>query len=158
MFTEHQMSLAGTTVYYGDYGLQALEGKRLEDKQLDNARTAIRRMIKAEKGSKLYLRCFPDRPVTSKGSEARMGKGKGAVEFYGKWVDEGSVLFEVKGVRLETAKEAMRVAGAALPLKTRFIEAPKDKEWVPPRVLPHFLLKRFQAMQDAKALKEEPKE
>lgn len=102
-------SLAGTAVHEGDYGLQVLEGGRLNDKQLDNARTAIRRVLKADKGSKLILRAFPDRPVTSKGSEARMGKGKGAVDYFAKWLSPGAIVFEVKFCRMEIAKEAMRV-------------------------------------------------
>ena len=82
-------------------------------------------------------------PVTSKGSEARMGKGKGAVDYYAKWISEGSMIFEVKGVRMEIAKEAMRCAAAVLPIKSRFVEAPPDHQAVPPRVLPFFIKKRL---------------
>ncbi|KAI9092693.1 ribosomal protein L10e/L16, partial [Phlyctochytrium arcticum] len=115
-------SLRGTTVYYGDFGLQALEGGRLSDKQLDNARTGIRRVLKkGEKGSRFFLRCFPDRPVTSKGAETRMGKGKGAVDYFATFVAEGRVIFEVKGLRQELAEKAMRVAAACLPIRTKFI-------------------------------------
>ncbi|KAJ3023711.1 mitochondrial ribosomal large subunit component [Thoreauomyces humboldtii] len=135
-------SIRGTTVYYGDYGLQALEGGRLSDKQLDSARTAIRRVIKPEKGSRFFLKCFPDRPVTSKGAETRMGKGKGAVDYFATWVAEGKVLIEVKGVRRELAEKAMRVAAAGLPIRTRFLAAQPGNR-VPPRVLPHFVRKRL---------------
>lgn len=137
-------SLRGTTVYYGDYGLQALEGGRLSDKQLDNARTGIRRIIKQEKGSRFFLRCFPDRPVTSKGAETRMGKGKGAVEYFATFVAAGRVVIEVKGVRKELAEKALRVAAAALPIRTKFVEAPAEGSRVPPRVLPFFVRKRLE--------------
>ncbi|KAI8806409.1 ribosomal protein L16p/L10e-domain-containing protein [Cladochytrium replicatum] len=150
-------SLRGTVVRYGEYGLQAMRGVRLEDKQLDAARTAIKRCLRSEKNSKLYLRVFTDRPVTAKGAEARMGKGKGAVEFYATWVAKGHVLFEVKGVRKEAAEEAMRVAAAALPVKTRFVSATEDK--IAPRCLPHFVRKvmerqKFQQQQQDSKMKQ----
>ncbi|KAI9012952.1 ribosomal protein L10e/L16, partial [Gaertneriomyces semiglobifer] len=114
-------SLRGTTVYHGDYGLQVTEGGRLSDKQLDVARTAVRRTIKIEKGARFFLRCFPDRPVTSKGAETRMGKGKGAVDYFATWVAAGRVVIEVKGVRKELAEKALRVAASMLPLRTKII-------------------------------------
>ncbi|KAJ3122571.1 hypothetical protein HK098_002750 [Nowakowskiella sp. JEL0407] len=140
-------SLRGTTVRYGDFGLQALEGGRLSDKQLDNARTALRRVIKSEKGAKFYLRVFTDRPVTAKGAEARMGKGKGAVEYFATWVSGKRVLFEVKGVRKETAQRAMQVAAAVLPIRTRFVVADESLR-VAPRVDPYFM--RRKAFEEAK--------
>ncbi|KND01065.1 ribosomal protein L16 [Spizellomyces punctatus DAOM BR117] len=133
-------SLRGTTVYYGEYGLQALEGGRLSDVQLDSARTGMRRVLKGEKGGKFFLRCFPDRPVTSKGAETRMGKGKGAVDYFATWVAEGRVVLEVKGVRKEVADKALRVAAAALPIRTRVVGV---TERVPPRVLPFFVRRRL---------------
>ncbi|KAI8592380.1 ribosomal protein L10e/L16 [Geranomyces variabilis] len=135
-------SLRGTTVYYGDYGLQALEGGRLSDKQLDSARVAIRRVLKQEKGSRFFLRCFPDRPVTSKGAETRMGKGKGAVDYFATFVAAGRVIVEVKGVRKELAEKAMRIAAAGFGIRTRFIVADKENR-MPPRVLPAFVRERL---------------
>ncbi|KAI8820864.1 ribosomal protein L16p/L10e-domain-containing protein [Fimicolochytrium jonesii] len=136
-------SLRGSTVYYGDYGLQALEGGRLSDRQLDAARTGIRRVIKSEKGSRFFLRCFPDRPVTSKGAETRMGKGKGAVDYFATFVAEGRVVFEVKGVRKELAEKAMRVAAACLPVRTKFVSEEDQKTRMAPRVLPFFVQRRL---------------
>ncbi|KAJ3215747.1 hypothetical protein HK099_006223 [Clydaea vesicula] len=148
-------SLAGTIPQIGEYALQVTEGGRLEDKQLDNARTSIRRCIKQDKGAKVYLTTFPDRPVTSKGSEARMGKGKGAVEFYAKWVSAGAIVFELTGCRKETARDALIRAARVLPLKTKVITAPKEGESrTPPRVLPFFLKQRFKL---AEALKYDKK-
>ncbi|KAJ1556944.1 hypothetical protein HK096_009963 [Nowakowskiella sp. JEL0078] len=134
-------SLRGTTVHFGDFGLQAMEGGRLTDKQIDIARSAIRRVIKSEKGSKLYLRVFTDRPVTAKGAEARMGKGKGAVEYFASWISDRKVLFELKGVRKETAQRALQIASSCLPVKTKFVMAGENR--VASRVLSYFLRKKI---------------
>ncbi|KAJ3089851.1 mitochondrial ribosomal large subunit component [Quaeritorhiza haematococci] len=149
-------SLRGTSLSFGQYGLAAVEGGRLKASQLENARTGIRRVIKQDKGSKIILRAFPHRPVTAKGSESRMGKGKGAVDYFGTWVKEGSVIFEVRNVRGELAKKAMRVAASVLPIRTKFLEAKpttttttagatnnETTSAVRPRVLPYFIRKRL---------------
>lgn len=115
-----------------------MEGGRISDRELDQARTVIRRVLKPHKGSRFYLRAFPDRPVSTKGAETRMGKGKGAVEYFATWVAEGRILFECKGVRREVGYEAMRVAAHAIGLHTRFVERDEDN-LVAPRVLPHFV-------------------
>lgn len=79
-------SLRGTTLAHGEYGLQTIEGGRLKDAQLDCIRTNLKRLLKAEKEAKLHLNVFPDRPITAKGNGTRMGKGKGAVDYFGCWV------------------------------------------------------------------------
>lgn len=135
-------SLRGTTVNYGDWGLQVVEGGRLFDRQLDAARNMVRRIIKADKGSKFYLTQFPHRPVTSKGSETRMGKGKGFVEHFATWIRSGSLVFEIKGARPEIAQRALRAAAGALPLRSRIIKANPALR-VAPRCLPHFIMKRL---------------
>eukprot|EP00842_Homolaphlyctis_polyrhiza_P000331 jgi/Hompol1/1299/HPOL_005553-RA len=101
-------SLRGTTVFKGQYGLQALEGLRLKDKQLDTARSMMRRVLKPEKAARVLMRVFPHRPVTAKGAETRMGKGKGMVDYYATWVSEGFVLVEVDGARKELAMKALQ--------------------------------------------------
>jgi large subunit ribosomal protein L16 len=136
-----QSSLRGTRVYHGDYGLQLTKGGRLKDKQLDTARGMIRRTIKGDKGSKFFLRLFPHRPVTSKGSECRMGKGKGSVEEFATWARAGDMVFEIKGARMEIAHKALKNAAACLPLPTRIVKASELK--VAPRTLPFFIKKKL---------------
>ncbi|KAI9205090.1 ribosomal protein L10e/L16, partial [Polychytrium aggregatum] len=114
-------SLRGTRVYYGEYGLQAAEGGRIRDKQLDNVKACVRLVMKSEKGAKLILRAFPDRPVTAKGAETRMGKGKGTVDYYATWVSEGRILFEIRGLPETSALEAFRIASQSLPIRTRVV-------------------------------------
>lgn len=143
-------TLRGTRVYHGEYGLQAAEGGRITDKQFDAVKSAIRLILKAEKGSKLILRAFPDRPVTSKGAEVRMGKGKGAVDYYATWVSKDRIIFEVKGLRKESARNAFRIATAALPLKTRFVELNQFK--VAPRLLPYFIRRNANATERLAAI------
>ncbi|RKO89398.1 ribosomal protein L10e/L16, partial [Blyttiomyces helicus] len=112
-------SLRGSTVSLGDWGLQTIEGGRLSDTQLDAARTCLRRVLKGMKGAGFHLRVFTDRPVTKKAAETRMGKGKGNVAYYAKWVREGTIVFEVKGVPKDVAHRALTVAGSCLPLRTK---------------------------------------
>lgn len=138
-------SLRGTRMYHGEYGLQLTQGGRLFDKQLDTARSMIRRALKADKGSRFYLVQFPHRPVTSKGSETRMGKGKGTVEDFATWAREGSLVFEIKGARKEIARKALKNAASCLPLSTRIIKASDIK--VAPRTLPWFIRKRIEAVE-----------
>ncbi|KAI8915788.1 ribosomal protein L10e/L16 [Gorgonomyces haynaldii] len=135
-------SLKGTTVFKGDYGLQVIEGGRLKDKQLDTLRLAVKRIIKQEKTAEMHMRCFPHRPVTAKGNGARMGSGKGSVDYFATWMGAGRIVLEIGGARKELAHKALSVAAAMLPLRTRIIE--KDlNEQAAPRVLPHFIRQRL---------------
>jgi large subunit ribosomal protein L16 len=109
----------GSSLAFGEYGLKALECVWLTNRQIEAARVAISRFTK--RGGKLWIRVFPDKPFTKKPAETRMGKGKGAPEFWVAVVLPGRMLFELEGVDLATAKEAMRVASHKLPIKTKFI-------------------------------------
>ena len=113
------LAQVGNRVSFGEYGLKALEPKWLTNKQIEAARVAIMRHIK--RMGKLWIRVFPDKPVTKKPAETRMGKGKGAPEGWVAVVKPGRVLFELEGVSLELAREAMTLASAKLPLKTKFV-------------------------------------
>ena len=108
----------GNKVSYGEYGLQALENDWVTNIQIEAARVALSRCVAL---GKVFIRCFPDKPVTKKPAETRMGKGKGMVESWVCVVRRGKVLFEVDGVPESIAKEAMRLASAKLPIHTRFI-------------------------------------
>ena len=109
----------GGRLEFGDYGLQALECGLLSAQQIEAARIAITRHVK--RGGKIWIRVFPDKPVTKKPAETRMGKGKGAPEGWVAVVKPGRVLYEMEGVALEDAKEAMRLASHKLPIKTKFV-------------------------------------
>ena len=109
----------GNTLVFGDYGLQALENVWLTARQIEAGRIAINRFIK--RGGKLWIRVFPWLPVTKKPVEVRMGKGKGDPEFWVDVIRRGRIIYELEGVAEETAREAMRLAQAKMPLKTRFI-------------------------------------
>jgi len=109
----------GTTVAFGEYGLQSLERCWLDTKQIEAARVAITRYMKRR--GKVWLRVFPDKSFTKKPLEVRMGTGKGGVESWVAVIRPANVLFEVDGVTLEVAKEAMRLAAAKLPMRTKFI-------------------------------------
>jgi len=109
----------GNEVSFGDFGLVALEPKRLTARQIEAARIAMTRYIK--RGGKVWIRIFPDKPVTKKPLETRMGKGKGSPEEWVAVVKPGRVLYEMDGVTREVAEEAFRLAGHKLPCKTRFI-------------------------------------
>ena len=113
------LSWVGTEINYGDYGLLALEDAWLTSRQIEAARIAITRHMK--RIGKVWIRIFPDKPVTKKPAETRMGKGKGAPEYWVAVVQPGRILFELEGVDLKTAKEAMRLAAHKLPIRTRFI-------------------------------------
>lgn len=110
----------GSTLAFGEYGLQALEPIWLEARQIEAARIALTRYMK--RGGKVWIRVFPDKPVTSKPAETRMGSGKGAVDHYVAVVKPGRIIFEIGGVSEEVAKEAVRLAGHKLPVATRFIK------------------------------------
>jgi large subunit ribosomal protein L16 len=109
----------GATVTFGEYGLKALEPCWLTNKQLEAARIAIARHVK--RMGKMWIRVFPDKPVTKKPAETRMGKGKGAPEGWVCVIKPGRILFELDGVPLTLAKEAMQLASSKLPLKTKFV-------------------------------------
>ena len=109
----------GSQVNFGEYGIKALEPAWLTNKQIEAARVALTRHIK--RGGKVWIRIFPDKPVTVKPAETRMGKGKGAPEYWVAVVKPGRVLFELEGVTIKLAKEALRLAAHKLPIKTRFV-------------------------------------
>jgi large subunit ribosomal protein L16 len=115
----------GSSLTMGTYGLRALEPAWVSSRQIEAARVAITRYIK--RGGKLWIRIFPDKPVTIKPAETRMGKGKGNPEFWVAVVKPGRIMFELEGVQRETAKEAMRLAAYKLPLKTKFIASLKGE-------------------------------
>ena len=110
----------GHYVAFGDYGLQSLDNERLTSRQIESARQAMTRYIK--RGGKIWIRIFPHTPVTRKPLGLKMGGGKGNPEFFVAKLKSGTVLFEMKGVTEETAREAMRLAGHKLPVKTRFVK------------------------------------
>ncbi|NOX36120.1 MAG: 50S ribosomal protein L16 [Calditrichaeota bacterium] len=109
----------GNTLAFGRYGLKALEPHWITSRQIEAARIAITRYIK--RGGKVWIRIFPDKPVTKKPAETRMGKGKGSPEYWVAVVKPGRILFELEGVSPEVAKEAMRLASHKLPIKTKFV-------------------------------------
>ncbi len=109
----------GTKVTYGDYGLQALEPGRITANEIEAARVAMTRYIK--RGGQVWIKIFPDKPVTRKPLETRMGKGKGAPEYWVSVVKPGRVLFEIGGVPEDLAREAMRLAANKLPIKAKFV-------------------------------------
>ena len=114
----------GNSIHFGDYALQALEPSWVTDRQIEAARIAMTRHIK--RGGKVWIRIFPDKSITKKPAETRMGKGKGAPEYWVSVVKPGRILFELAGVKEELAREAMRLAAHKLPLKTRFIAREKQ--------------------------------
>ncbi len=109
----------GCNVDFGDYGLMALEPGWITSRQIEAARVAMTR--RAQRGGKVWIRIFPDKPVTKRGQEMPMGKGKGAPEYYAAVVKPGRVMFEMAGVDPEVAREAMRLAAHKLPVKTQFV-------------------------------------
>jgi large subunit ribosomal protein L16 len=110
----------GSKVSFGQYGLKAMEPSWITNRQIEAARVAITRYIK--RGGKVWICIFPDKPLTQKPAETRMGKGKGSPEHWVAVVKPGRILFEVEGVSHEIAKEALRLASHKLPIKTRFVE------------------------------------
>ncbi len=110
----------GAEVHFGDFGLQALEPAWITQRQIEAARRAIMRYIKRR--GRLWIRIFPDKPVTAKPAETRMGKGKGAVDHWVCVVKPGRILFEMAGVEEEIAREALRLAGFKMPIKTKFVK------------------------------------
>lgn len=109
-----------TTLAFGEYGLKSLEGMRITGRQIEAARRAMTRFV--QRGGKIWIRVFTQRPVTLKGGEIRMGGGKGAVDHYVANIRPGTMLFEIDGVTEEQAREAMRLADRKLPMKTKFVK------------------------------------
>ena len=112
-------SKGGTRVTFGEYGLQSLEPGWITSRQIEAARIAMTRKIK--RGGKVWINLFPDKPVTEKPAETRMGSGKGTPEYWVAVVKPGRIMFEMAGVDRELAKEAMRLAGHKLPVRTKFV-------------------------------------
>lgn len=117
----------GNTITYGEYGLQAMEPAWITSNQIEAARIAMTRYIK--RGGQVWIKIFPDKPVTEKPAETRMGSGKGSPEYWVAVVKPGRILFEMGGVSEEDAREAMRLAAHKLPIKTKFVtrEDTQDK-------------------------------
>ena len=116
----------GNKITYGDYAIQALEPAWITAKQIEAARVAMTRYIK--RGGKVWIKIFPDKPVTAKPAETRMGSGKGAPEYWVAVVKPGRVLFEISGIPEDVAREAMRLAQHKLPIKTKFITRAAQEE------------------------------
>lgn len=113
------VSTRGSEVNFGDYGLQALQLGWITARQIEATRIAIMRYLKH--GGKIWIRIFPDKPLTKRPAESRMGKGKGDVDSWVATVKPGKVMFEVGGISYDDAKEALRLAGSKLPIKTKFL-------------------------------------
>ena len=109
----------GSTLNFGTFGIKALEECWITDRQIEAARVAVTRYMKRQ--GQVWIRIFPDKPITKKPAEVRMGKGKGAPEYWAAVVRPGRIMFEVDGVDFETAKEALRLAAQKLPIKTKFV-------------------------------------
>jgi large subunit ribosomal protein L16 len=120
-------AMRGNTITYGEFGLQALEPAWITSNQIESARRAMTRYVK--RGGNIWIKVFPDKPVTEKPAETRMGSGKGSPEYWVAVVKPGRILFEMGGVTEEDAREAMRLAAHKLPIKTKFVtrEETQDK-------------------------------
>ena len=114
------VSKGATSVDFGEFGLKALQAGWVTARQIEAARVALTRHLK--RGGKVWIRVFPDKPVTKKPAETRMGKGKGAPEFWVAVVKPGRVMFEIEGVSEELAREAIRLAGHKIPIETKFVK------------------------------------
>lgn len=114
-----EVAKRGTLLSFGSFGLKALEPVWMTNRQIEAARQAMTRAMKRE--GNVWIRIFPDKPITRKPAEVRMGKGKGNLEFWAAVVEPGRILFEVEGVSLDVAREAMELAAAKLPIKTKFV-------------------------------------
>jgi large subunit ribosomal protein L16 len=115
----HGLATSAIDLTFGQYGLKAMEPERLTARQIEAARRALTRHMK--RSGQVWIRVYPDVPVSKKPLEVRMGSGKGAVEYWVARVKPGRIIFEVDGVSIETAKEALTLAAAKLPIKTRFV-------------------------------------
>lgn len=114
------VSKGATAVDFGQYGLKAMQSRWVSARQIEAARRAMTRFVK--RSGKIWIRVFPDKPITTKGQEMPMGKGKGAVDHFVAVVKRGRVVFEMDGVDEGTAREALRLAGTKLPIKTLFVK------------------------------------
>ena len=114
------MAKGGFQISSGEYGLQALEASWVTNRQIEAARIAMTRYIR--RGGKVWIKIFPDKPVSAKPAETRMGSGKGAPEYWVAVVKPGRIMFEIAGVTEEVAREAMRLASHKLPIKTKFVK------------------------------------
>jgi large subunit ribosomal protein L16 len=113
------LAIRGAAISFGEYGLKALEPAWITDRQIEAARIAMTRHIK--RGGKIWIRMFPDKPITKKPAETRMGKGKGAPEYWVAVVKPGRILYEIEGVPEAIAREAMMLAAQKLPIKVKFV-------------------------------------
>lgn len=116
------LALKGGTIAFGTFGLKAITGARITNRQIESARIAMTRSMKRE--GKVWIRIFPDKPITKKPQEVRMGKGKGAVDHWVAQVKPGRIMFEIDGVPLEVANEALRLAAQKLPVLTKIVTRP----------------------------------
>ena len=116
------LAIKGGTIAFGTFGLKAITGARLTNRQIESARIAMTRSMKRE--GKVWIRIFPDKPITKKPQEVRMGKGKGAVDHWVAQVKPGRIMFEIDGVTPEVAQEALRLAAQKLPVLTKIITRP----------------------------------
>ena len=116
----HGVATSGATLSFGQFGLKAMAPERITARQIEAARRALTRHMK--RAGRVWIRVFPDLPVTSKPTEVRMGKGKGAVDYWAARVKPGRIMFEIDGVNEETAREALRLGAAKLSVKTRFVQ------------------------------------
>ncbi len=115
----------GNTIAYGEYGLQALEAGWITSNQIEAARVAMTRSIK--RGGKVWIKIFPDKPITKKPAETRMGSGKGSTEYWVAVIKPGRIMFEMAGIPEDIAKEAFRLAAHKLPVKTKFVTVDKNE-------------------------------
>ena len=113
------LATRGTELSFGSFGVKSLEAAWITSRQIESARSAVTRFMKRE--GQVWIRIFPDKPVTKKPAEVRMGKGKGAPEYWVAVVRPGRIIFEAEGVPLEVAKEALRLAAQKLPVQTKFV-------------------------------------
>ncbi len=114
------LALRGNKVNFGDFGLQSVDRGRITARQIEAARRAMSRYVK--RGGKIWIRIFPDKPITQKPLEVRMGSGKGNVEYWVALIQPGKMLYEIQGVSREVAEEAFKLAAAKLPVRTEFVE------------------------------------
>ena len=117
-----KVTTKGSTIAFGTYGLKSLDAGRITARQIEAARVAMTRSMKRE--GMVWIRIFPDKPITKKPQEVRMGKGKGPVDHWVAIVEPGRIMFEVDGVNLSTAEESLRLAAQKLPVKTKFVSRP----------------------------------
>jgi large subunit ribosomal protein L16 len=120
----HGVATSGSELTFGSFGLKALEPERVTARQIEAARRAITREMK--RSGRVWIRVFPDVPVSKKPTEVRMGKGKGTPEFWACRVKPGRIMFEIDGVPVELAREALRLGAAKLPVRTRFVQRLPD--------------------------------